>query len=362
VAIQLLPSLALALKRGRLPVRWRSSLHGVCHGSGIGILPWPCPAGGRHFFWQDHVEQTNWEVRKEDTMRSITKIVAYYRLSTPMKGKSKSQTIREAYGLEDQRRAVAKIAAEHKAPIIGEFTEIMTGTKRRQREKLAKAISMVRLYNATLVVARQSRLARSVRVINALLESGIDFVSADCPDQTRQETLSRAIIDEEEARRISDRTKAGLKIAKEKGVKLGSARPGHWDGREHLRGWKKAVVVAAKVRHEKCLQTYRFLFPIIRKLLAQGQKYPEIAEHLNEMGHSTGTGKPFHPMAVCRVLKMFNASCRRRPLERCCMCGQAFEITSNDRHEHEIYGRPFVCPNCADDSYIVQHAMAATSR
>ena len=45
----------------------------------------------------------------------ITKIVAYYRLSKPKKGKTKNETIRDAYGLEDQRREVARIAAEYDA-------------------------------------------------------------------------------------------------------------------------------------------------------------------------------------------------------------------------------------------------------
>ena len=53
----------------------------------------------------------------------ITKIVAYYRLSKPKKGKTKNETIRDAYGLEDQRREVARIAAEYDAQIIGEFVE-----------------------------------------------------------------------------------------------------------------------------------------------------------------------------------------------------------------------------------------------
>lgn len=36
--------------------------------------------------------------------------------------------------------------------------------------------------------------------------------------------------------RISERTKAALTAAKQRGVKRGSQHPGHWEGRENRRG------------------------------------------------------------------------------------------------------------------------------
>jgi DNA invertase Pin-like site-specific DNA recombinase len=86
-------------------------------------------------------------------MKRITKIVAYYRLSKPKKGKNKQETIRDAYGLEAQRQAVHRLAEEHGAKIIGEFREIETG-RRADRPELRKAVLMAQMHKATLVIGK----------------------------------------------------------------------------------------------------------------------------------------------------------------------------------------------------------------
>ena len=52
-----------------------------------------------------------------------TRVVAYYRLSTP---KNKSETTERADRLGDQRRDIARLAERCGATFVGEFTE--TGT------------------------------------------------------------------------------------------------------------------------------------------------------------------------------------------------------------------------------------------
>jgi DNA invertase Pin-like site-specific DNA recombinase len=170
---------------------------------------------------------------------------------------------------------------------------------------LEKAIAMTKRNNATLVVSRQDRLARNVQFISNLLDSGVNFVAADHPNDTQREILLRANMDEEESDRISNRTKHSLQIAKEKGRKLGSARENHWKGREHLRGYKKASPAASKARHEKCLKTYEVVIDIIRQMKAEAKSLSAIADELNKLGHVMTTGGQFSPMAVCRILKMF---------------------------------------------------------
>ena len=108
---------------------------------------------------------------------------------------------------------------------------------------------------------------------------------------------------EHEATQISNRTKDALRAAKARGVKLGSTRPGHWEGREHLRGWAKATLLAAKKRSEQAREEYEFLVPTLRKMQAEGRSFRQIAAWLNKQGHTTRRGKAFTGAIVWRILR-----------------------------------------------------------
>lgn len=157
----------------------------------------------------------------------MMKIVAYYRVSTKRQGLS-------GLGLEAQRAAVETFARQNAGEIVGEYTEIETG-KRSDRPKLTEAIAHARGVKGTLLVAKLDRLARNMAFTATLMESNIDFVCCDNPTANRLTIHILAAVAEDEARRISERTKAALQAAKARGVRLGSAREGHWAGREDRR-------------------------------------------------------------------------------------------------------------------------------
>lgn len=237
--------------------------------------------------------------------RKITKIVAYFRLSKPKKGKDKQRTMDEAYGIAAQQQAVEELAERHGAKIIAIYKEIETGTSKKKRPKLALAISHARLHKATLVIAKLDRLARNVAFTSALMESKTDFVACDNPEATPLTIHMLAAVAEHEAKAISQRTRDGLEMAKKKGVLLGSSRPGHWEGREGKRGWKKANKVSAEVRRERARDAYRFLIPKVRQLREGGFGLKQIADWLNHHEHVTTRNMPFRIEAVRRMLALF---------------------------------------------------------
>ncbi len=223
-------------------------------------------------------------------------IVAYYRVSTKRQGQS-------GLGLEGQRAAVAVHVKQVGATMLSEYTEIESG-RRADRPELAKALAHAKRSKATLVVAKLDRLARNVAFLSAVMDSGADFVACDYPTANRLTVHIMAAVAEDEARRISDRTKAALAAAKARGAKLGSARPGHWKGREQARlaGLAKARQRSATVLKQAADEAYRDIYPVVTELRGKGLSLRQIAAELNAMGHTTRRGKPWNPMQVKHVL------------------------------------------------------------
>jgi DNA invertase Pin-like site-specific DNA recombinase len=143
-----------------------------------------------------------------------TVFVAYLRVSTVRQGES-------GLGLEAQRVTVEAFARQHAGAIVASFVEIETG-KRSDRPELAKALEAARKGKATLLIAKLDRLARNVAFIANLMDAGVDFVACDQPFASRLTLHILAAVAEDEAHRISERTKAALQAAKARGRKLGS--------------------------------------------------------------------------------------------------------------------------------------------
>ena len=145
------------------------------------------------------------------------KIIAYYRVSTKQQGES-------GLGLEGQVAAVAAYARGQGAEVLKTYREVESG-KRADRPELAKALAHARRSRATLVIAKLDRLARNVHFLSGLMESNVDFIACDNPHANRLTIHILAAVAEDEAKRISERTRAALAASKARGGRLGAAGP-----------------------------------------------------------------------------------------------------------------------------------------
>ena len=226
----------------------------------------------------------------------MSKLIAYFRVSTEKQGTS-------GLGLDAQRLAVQQFAGANGHTIESSYTEVESG-KRADRPELAKAIAHARRGRATLVIAKLDRLARNVAFVSALMEAGCDFIACDNPTANRLTIHILAAVAEDEARRISERTKVALAAAKARGQLLGSARKGHWTGREdsRLAGLAKGRDQARISKRVKAMAGVADLLPEMQTRRAAGESLATIAGAMNAAGHRTTRGNDWTAMGVKLVL------------------------------------------------------------
>lgn len=206
---------------------------------------------------------------------------AYYRVSTNRQGES-------GLGLDAQRQVTSDFLHREGGKMLGEFTEVESG-RRSDRPMLNEAIEACKKSGATLLIAKLDRLARNVHFISGLLEANVRFIAIDMPNADRFMLHVYAAIAEEEARKISERTKAALAVAKARGVKLG-----------------KHGVVRGAERKREADEFARRVGPKIRNLrVVRGLTFQEIAEALNNEGIECSGGGKWYTTSVHRVNNRF---------------------------------------------------------
>jgi len=209
--------------------------------------------------------------------------IAYYRVSTDKQGKS-------GLGLEAQESAIRAFCEQRALTLEGEFTEVESG-KNDDRPQLAKTLAAARRKGGLLFVATLSRLGRRVSFVANMMDAGTPFACADAPDEPFILHV-KASFAEEEARKISQRTKAALAAVKARGVNLGTARNLTNDARR-----KGAATNKAKATAENAA-----IMPAIVAARAEGLSLSAIAARLNAEGYTTRRGCEWNPVRVSQVL------------------------------------------------------------
>ncbi len=215
-------------------------------------------------------------------------IVIYLRVSTDKQGKS-------GLGLLAQREALAKFAAAEGFDVVGEFEEVETGKGADaldRRPKLAAALAMARKLKCAVAVAKLDRLSRDVHFISGLMAQGVPFVVAELGAGADPFMLHLfAALAEKERALISQRTKAVLAAAKERGQVLGN--PHLAEARANAEMARKAIADANAAK----------VLPMIREFCEkQGLSLRATAEKLNAMGVTTPRGGAWQAQSVKNVL------------------------------------------------------------
>jgi DNA invertase Pin-like site-specific DNA recombinase len=216
--------------------------------------------------------------------------VSYYRVSTTKQGVS-------GLGLDAQREAVHKYIAPEK--ITYEFTEVETGTTKKERPILAEALKLCKSTGATLLIAKLDRLTRSVAFVSALLDSKVKFVAVDFPEANELTIHILAAVAQNEAKIIGQRTKAACAIKRARGDKMGKAE-NFTDKTRKLGPLKRKAKALANENNTKAAA-------YISELVAKRRSYRSMAAQLNKAQFKTSNGKDFTPTQVYRIVKKLDS-------------------------------------------------------
>lgn len=214
--------------------------------------------------------------------------VAYFRVSTTKQGDS-------GLGLESQRGAVNDYVKRSGGALLADFTDIESGAK-DERAELAKALRKCRLTGATLLIAKLDRLSRNRNFLLKLADSKLSFVCVDMPEANSLTVGILACMADYERQLISERTKAALKAAKERGTVLGNPKLSqvrNTDTTAAKKAWQATTTARKAEVREVCLELIGEFGTMTTRALA---------ERLNGAGYKTVTGKLWSATQVWRVM------------------------------------------------------------
>lgn len=244
----------------------------------------------------EHGAGTLW-VRTGDTMprrrhtADPARVIGYVRVSTTD----------QALGPEAQRGALARWCEARGAVLVAVYEDlgVSGAAKLESRPGLLAAVSALAEHGAgVLLVGKRDRLARDVMTATlveaAVARHGARVLSAagegegDDPAALLMRRMMDAFAEHERAR-IAERTRAALKVKRDRGERLGGDLP---IGRTVATDGRTLVADPAEARAVE----------IIRELRAAGWSVRRIAEELDARG-VPARGDHWHPTTVVRIAK-----------------------------------------------------------
>jgi DNA invertase Pin-like site-specific DNA recombinase len=202
--------------------------------------------------------------------------IGYIRVSTAKQGRS-------GLGLEAQQEALRRFAETEGYSFAETFTEVESGKHGEDhRPALNDALERARKERAPIIVAKLDRLSRDVHYISGLMKHRVPFIVTELGADTDPFLLHLyAALAEKERKLISERTKAAMKAAKARGVRVGGLRT-------------KGVEL-----EREAIERAEGLRSVFESL--SGKSARKAAEELNAMGAPTLGGGKWHATQVIRV-------------------------------------------------------------
>ena len=223
-------------------------------------------------------------LRTNDRLEDVptSKFVLLTRVSTKHQGA-------DGLGIEAQKKDIQNFLQQQNNPeVVGEFVEVESGGKElKDRPVLQEAIELCKKTSSTLLVAKLSRLSRNAAFVLTLMnDSSIKFKVAAMPSADNLQLGIYAVLNEEEKRQVSIRTKAALAAAKDRGIQLGNPRL------SEMNRTRKNEARQFADQHSNLIRSHR----------SKGKTLRQICEVLNDAGITTRNGGVFHPVQVSRIL------------------------------------------------------------
>jgi len=222
------------------------------------------------------------------------KVVAYLRIST------------DSQDIENQKLEIEKYA-QARGLTIDEWIEVENSSRKNYQARKIDYLLHELKKGDILIVSELSRIARSMRETHDITEKLFkkhvethvikqNLILTDNSITTKVMINAFAMAGEIERDLISQRTRNGLALAKQRGVKLGNPRLPR-DNRIKIRNANKFAK-----KHKKLLESF----------IKQGLTQREMCEELNKLGIPSRRGKLWYPMSLYRVLKRLGLTTKKK--------------------------------------------------
>ena len=224
-----------------------------------------------------------------NTTLTTKRAVGYLRVSTP------GQTGNNHSSLETQESRYNEYCQRNDLLPLCHFVDIVSG-RRDDRKEYRRMVEYAIQGNTDVIVVQYlDRFGRNPREILQryweLQDAGVSVVATDEDINEELILLIKAGIAGAESRRTSERVRANMSRAVEKGVHAARAPFGLrriYHGKEV--SWEKDPVEASVVKE------------MYRLSVEENRGYKAIADLLNEAGHHARSGRPFSSFTIQRVL------------------------------------------------------------